>query len=173
MSNTKKSNLNSCKGRGGKFFWGAIILTAVLILVGVTISNAQCLRNQHTSHWGTGDRFQDGLFGKMFLTSDLFFKGLDLTSEQRDKLNDIFKDLVPEFTGFRNQQEVLKNRLKTVIEADQVNAEELGRVRGDYVDLLDQMSKRIVNALVEMSEVLTPEQRKAVMQFDRNETRRH
>jgi Spy/CpxP family protein refolding chaperone len=163
MSERKKSNSEKCKGRGNKFFWGAIIIIVVLIVFSILNGHASHNSDRHSSHWRGGSLSHGSLSGTIFSPSDWVFKKADLTEEQLEKIKAVLDEFTAEMKEFRVKNKDLKKQFVVALEADQVRAEDLLMIQTDYVNLFDQASSKMVDAVLKVSEGLTPEQRKDLM----------
>lgn len=85
---------------------------------------------------------------------------VDATNEQQDKLRGIVraavKDVVPAAERARNAR--LQGR--ELLAAPTINRADLEKLRAEQIGSADAVSKRIVQAIADAAEVLTPEQRK-------------
>jgi protein CpxP len=85
---------------------------------------------------------------------------VDATNEQQDKLRGIVraavKDVVPAAERARNA----RLQARDLLAAPTINRADLEKLRVEQIGSADAVSKRIVQAVADAAEVLTPEQRK-------------
>jgi len=61
---------------------------------------------------------------------------------------------------FQSARADLANQFNKAFEADQVSREELSRIQTAGLELAEQASSRMLESVIEASELLTPDQRK-------------
>jgi protein CpxP len=85
---------------------------------------------------------------------------VDATNEQQDKLRGIMraavKDVVPVAERTRNA----RLQARDLLAAPAINRADLEKLRAEQIASADAVSKRVVQAIADAAEVLTPEQRK-------------
>ena len=85
---------------------------------------------------------------------------VDATNEQQDKLRGIVraavKDVVPAAERARNA----RLQARDLLAAPAINRADLEKLRAEQIGSADAVSKRIVQAIADAAELLTPEQRK-------------
>lgn len=84
---------------------------------------------------------------------------VDATPEQQARINDIVGSLVGELYPLRGEHRETRRQLITELSRPQVDREALEKVRADGLALADSASRTLVNAVVQVSEVLSMEQR--------------
>jgi Spy/CpxP family protein refolding chaperone len=87
---------------------------------------------------------------------------LDATSDQQAKIAAIAKAAVGDLRQMREQVQAARERGLTLLTAPTVDRSALERLRTEQMTLADTASKRIVAALADASDVLSPEQRRKV-----------
>jgi len=151
------------KSRTRPILIGSLVAIALLMLVSVTAGMAGH-GDRRSSCQQSGVYFRDGLCGKAFSVPGWFFQGTDLTDEQQEKIGPILENLAASMQKYKREDEELRDRFRKSLESDRINAGELSKIRSAYVELFDQASKQMVDATLELSAVLTPQQRKQFME---------
>jgi periplasmic protein CpxP/Spy len=87
------------------------------------------------------------------------FDSVGATSDQEARAHDIvaatFKDLEP----LHGKRDALRNDVLALLKAPTIDRAAAERLRAQHVAELDTASKRLVTALADLADVLTPEQR--------------
>ncbi len=84
---------------------------------------------------------------------------IDATPEQETRINDIITSLVGDLYPLRGEHREYRRQLITELARPQVDGEALERIRADGMALANSASKTLVNAVVDVTEVLSVEQR--------------
>jgi Spy/CpxP family protein refolding chaperone len=90
---------------------------------------------------------------------DRMLDGLSATDAQRSQIKQIAEAAANDLRGQREQRRALHERMAAIFAAPTVDASAAEQVRQQQQALNDQASKRMSTAMIEMSRVLTPEQR--------------
>ncbi|MFD2184681.1 Spy/CpxP family protein refolding chaperone [Rhodoplanes azumiensis] len=85
---------------------------------------------------------------------------LDTTTEQQDKLRAIVKSAVKDVLPMREKLRTARGQAHDLLTAQTIDRAAIEKLRADNIALVDQVSKRIAQALGDAAEVLTPEQRR-------------
>ena len=84
---------------------------------------------------------------------------IDATPEQETRINAIVSALVGDLYPLRGEHRERRRQLITELARPQVDAQALERIRTDGMALANSASKTLVNAVVDVTEVLSVEQR--------------
>ena len=84
---------------------------------------------------------------------------IDASPEQETRINDIVASLVGDLYPLRGEHREYRRQLITELARPQVDAQALERIRADGMALANSASKTLVNAVVDVTEVLSVEQR--------------
>jgi Spy/CpxP family protein refolding chaperone len=84
---------------------------------------------------------------------------LDATPEQQARIDDIVTSLVGELYPLRGEHRETRRELITELSRPRVDPEALEKIRAAGLATADSASRTLVNAVVDVSEVLTVEQR--------------
>ncbi len=85
---------------------------------------------------------------------------VDATPEQREKINAIAKAAVDEVVALRKDPSGRRERILAIVKADTVDRSALEALRTEQIAVADAASKRILQAVADAADVLTPEQRR-------------
>ena len=109
---------------------------------------------------GHGHRGMDGP-GMMMggRGAERMLDGVNATDAQRTQIRQIFKAAADDMRGQREQRRALHERGLQIFSAPTVDASAAESLRQQMLQLHDQASKRRMQAMVDASQVLTPEQR--------------
>jgi protein CpxP len=97
------------------------------------------------------DRIEHGV---KYMLSDV-----DATSEQKAKVTAILQEAAKDVHGMHDQHLAAHAQIHEILTAPTIDRARLEAVRAEQLQLADQASKRIVTAIADAAEVLTPEQR--------------
>jgi protein CpxP len=87
---------------------------------------------------------------------------IDATPEQTDKLRAIARDLVKDLLPLRDARADVASRARSLLTAEKVDKAEVEKFRAEQVARMDGASKRIAQAIDDVSDVLTVEQRRKI-----------
>lgn len=85
---------------------------------------------------------------------------LSASAEQQDKLSTIAKAALKDLLPVREKMLAARKQARELLTADKVDRAALEKLRADQIATHDAASKRLVQALADAAEVLTPDQRK-------------
>lgn len=93
---------------------------------------------------------------------------VDATAEQKTKVSAIAKDALRELMPLRDQHRAARNQAVDLLTRDSIDRQALEVLRADEMRLAEQASRRVTQALADIAEAVTPEQRrKLAEQFRR------
>lgn len=90
---------------------------------------------------------------------DHLLDGLNATDAQRSQIKQIYKVAADDLKGQREQRRALHERSLQIFAAPTVDAAAAESVRQQMLQQHDQSSRRMLQAMLDASKVLTPEQR--------------
>lgn len=158
MAENKERETKRERGRGRKVFWIVVVVASLLAVV--RYSNGSMWHHHHERHTvhSTSDVKE-----RMVKKADRALNEVNATSEQRARVNDIIDGLVPEIVGFQKEREELKIRILKALEREDMTPEDLEQVRALSVSLAKKAINRSFEAILAVSDVLTPDQRKELL----------
>ena len=84
---------------------------------------------------------------------------VDATDEQREEVDALLDEIVPEVFAMKLEGRALKQRIHEALGAEQIDPVELEALRKEALVMADKASKKAVEGVLRASEILTPEQR--------------
>jgi Spy/CpxP family protein refolding chaperone len=100
------------------------------------------------------------------------FEKIDATPEQRAKLEPMVKQAAAELRPLRAQARNARREGIKLFSADNIDRGAIERLRAQQIQATDAASKRFTQALTDVAEVLTPDQRKTLAARFARHTRR-
>jgi Spy/CpxP family protein refolding chaperone len=97
--------------------------------------------------------------------TDWMLGRIEASEEQRNRVKSIVKDTMQELAPLREQHRANREAMREALQQPKVDREALERLRRAGMELADGASSRIVRALADASEVLTPEQRGRLAEY--------
>jgi periplasmic protein CpxP/Spy len=165
------------RGRRGTFL---IALVAVALVAGITGNLLSKAFGQggswHHISWHDGGVFGGPLSPAQIddridrMSKHLAIE-LDATSDQQDKVANIAKAAVADLRPLREKAHAARAQAITLLTAPTIDRSAIERLRAEQIGLAETASKRIAQALADVAEVLSPEQRRKVA--DWMASRRH
>jgi periplasmic protein CpxP/Spy len=96
---------------------------------------------------------------------DRALKQVDATDEQRQKIETVVQRLMAQHETLRAQHEQVHQEVVAILSAEKVDRARLETLRAQQVARIDQVSREIVQAVGDAADVLTPEQRKKLIDW--------
>ena len=84
---------------------------------------------------------------------------VDANADQKAKVTAILQAAATDVQGLHEQHRLAHTQIHEILAAQTIDRARLETLRADQLQLADQASKRIVTAIADAAEVLTPEQR--------------
>lgn len=89
---------------------------------------------------------------------------IDATDEQVEAVVTIARSATEDLAGLREQHHAQREALVAALAGDEVDREELERLRAEGIALAEDASTRLVTAVADAADVLTPEQRRELIE---------
>jgi protein CpxP len=170
--NFSSSPQGPAPARSGRGTLWVVALLALALVAGLT-------GNMLTTAFGQGFAFQswrDGAFvgGPLSaaqiddridrMTKHIAIE-LDATPDQQMKIASIAKAAVADLLPLRERAQAARGQAVALLTAPTIDRAAVEKLRTDQVALAESASKRVVQALADASDVLTPDQRRRVGDF--------
>lgn len=88
---------------------------------------------------------------------------IDATLDQEEKLRAIMRDLVKDLVPLRTARAEAAERARALLTQPTIDKAEIEKFRADQIAKVDGVSKRIAKAIGDAAEILTPEQRRKLV----------
>jgi len=93
---------------------------------------------------------------------------IDATKEQKDRMDKLLDGMAADFFAFQEENNALKLELIAALGADPLDRAALDELQKKGVDLFDRYTKRMVQASGDISEILTLDQRRELVDMWRD-----
>lgn len=145
---------------GSRSGWRRWLMIGSLALVSVIGVGAAVRAATGFPMWGPGRAWRGASAGEWAASrAERLLHGIDATPDQETKIKAVItaalRDLEPTRATFRDT----RGELVKILAAGQIDRAAAERLRSERIALADQVSKRMVDAVLDVAEVLTPEQR--------------
>lgn len=131
------------------------MLSGMVVAVAATFAlSAWAMPGGHGHHGMDGAGMMMGGRG-----ADRMLDGINATEAQRTQIRQIFQAAANDMKAQREQRRTLHERGLQILSAPTVDAAAAESLRQQMLQLHDQASKRRMQAMLDASQVLTPEQR--------------
>ncbi len=97
--------------------------------------------------------------------SDWVLSRVDATETQREQVSTIIQDAVIDLAPLREQHCGNHQVLIDALGREKIDREALGQLRHETMQLMETASSRLVDAVVDAAETLTPEQRRELIEL--------
>jgi len=128
----------------------------------------------HSRGFGHGDHGGGGHHGPKHLRFGIEWAlgEVDATDEQVDQIVAIAEAATADLHGLRDEHEAQREALVAAISADEVDRDALEQLRAEGIELADGASVRLVTAIADAAAILTPEQRRSLIEEHAQHRRR-
>lgn len=144
---------------------GALLTLVAARPISAAIQNAGAWHGRWAGHWGGHDAMTpEAAKEHLQVAAKWALRDIDATQEQQDQVNRIVAGAVDDL--FRLKQRHQENRVAfhAQLGGASIDRAALEEIRKSEMAVADEASKRLVQALADVSEVLTPEQRQALVE---------
>jgi len=126
-----------------------------------------CFRAGHGpgGFWRQGAYDPDMLRARIEFATDWILSRIDASDDQRQQVKGIVQATVQDLAPMREQHHQHKQTMLQALTQPSIDRMALGDIRHAEVQLAEMASERMVTALSDVAEVLTPEQRTRLAEF--------
>ncbi len=111
---------------------------------------------------GHGPESAEDVVAHMKVMADQMKSVAGVDEVQGAAIDAIVADAAPRMAAFRTEGETLREDLHAALSADDIDENEVERLRRDGIDLANRASKEGLDAVLQVRAILTPEQRATV-----------
>ncbi|MFQ5416037.1 MAG: Spy/CpxP family protein refolding chaperone [Myxococcota bacterium] len=136
----------------------SLALAALLIAAALAVAAAAGARGMWRGHHADPEVVRDHA---AFMVGRMLSR-VDATPEQVEQVRSIVDGAIGDLFELRGAGDEMRRDFAAALTAEEIDRSALETLRQQKLETVDAASKRIVTALVDISEVLTPAQREAV-----------
>ncbi|MBF0381226.1 MAG: Spy/CpxP family protein refolding chaperone [Magnetococcales bacterium] len=122
-----------------------------------------CMKGRHF-----GDHDQARMKERIDFKVDWILKDINATEQQKNQIKDIVGNSITKMQANRSQHKTMKRDLISMLSQPELDSAKLDQLRKDMLGKVETTSVSIMDSLVEISEVLTPEQRMLLVERYQN-----
>ena len=97
--------------------------------------------------------------------ADKLLNRVDATGAQRNEVDALLDELLPDVFAMKKEGRALKERIHAALQAETVDAAELENLRQEGLAIADKASKKAIEGVVRLGDILTPAQRAEIHQM--------
>jgi periplasmic protein CpxP/Spy len=137
---------------------GSSVLGVLMVLVGARAYVVAAGGGWHHG-WQGGSMTSEQIAGRIEHGVKYVLSEVDATADQKIKVTAILQAAAGDVHALRDQHFAARSEIHEIMTAPTIDRARLETVRANELQLADQASRRIVTAVADAAEVLTPEQR--------------
>jgi periplasmic protein CpxP/Spy len=145
---------------------GAVVALVTLVAaqpIAAAIQQGAGFHHRWAGHWGGGPAMSpEAAKEHLQVAAKWALRDIDASEAQQDKINAIVAGAVDDLFKLRDQHHANQLALHSQLMGATIDRAALEETRKSEMALADDASKRLVQALADISEVLTPDQRQAL-----------
>ncbi len=155
--------------RGFLYFLAGAGLMAALLVVPAAIAGGRAMGHfgAPPCFRGDGELTEDVIRDRMGFVVDRALSRVDATDDQVAQVDAVLDGLAPTVFAHRLEGLDLHEELAAALTAEQVDEQELERLRAEFVAHVDEGSALFTAALADTADILTPEQRAELLEIGR------
>jgi Spy/CpxP family protein refolding chaperone len=155
-------------GRRRAILWVSVLGASALITLiaarPITAALQQGAGFHHSwgGRWGGHAMSPEAAKEHLQIASKWMLRDIDASAEQQDRVNAIVAGAVDDLFRLRDRHQQNRDAFHAQLGGVTVDRAALEEIRKSEMGVADEASKRLVQALADVSDVLTPEQRQAL-----------
>jgi len=155
-------------GRRRAILWASLLGgSALLTLVAArpitaAIQNGGGFHHSWGGRWGGHAMSPEAAKEHLQIASKWLLRDIDASPEQQDRVNTIVAGAVDDLFRLRERHQQNRDAFHRQLGGATIDRAALEEIRKSEMGVADEASKRLVQALADVSDVLTPEQRQAL-----------
>lgn len=170
---THDATKTHCKGRWGRRGFWALLIVPVLLTAGICGARAYAQGTMGFMHGGMGGGNPEQHKAFMERRLDKMLDNIKATDSQRTAVKSIFARMFAEMAPIHQQHKALHEQIAAAFAAETVDRAAVENLRKQVPTLVDQASQVFTKALLDASQVLTPEQRQTLVKHMQEHRGRH
>lgn len=159
---SKTTKTTNGRGWGRRGFW-ALLIVPVLLAAGICGARAYADEAFGFGHGGMGAGNPEQHKAFMERRLDKMLDNVKATDSQRTAIKAIFERMFADMRPIHQQHKALHDQIAAAFAADTVDRAAVENLRKQIPTLVDQASQVFSKALLDASQVLTPEQRQTLV----------
>jgi periplasmic protein CpxP/Spy len=141
---------------------GALLTLVAARPITAAIQNSAGLHHSWGGRWGGHAMSPEAAKEHLQIASKWLLRDIDASTEQQDRVNAIVTGAVDDLFRLRERHQQNRDAFHQQIGGATIDRAALEEIRKSEMGVADEASKRLVQALADVSDVLTPEQRQAL-----------
>jgi len=141
---------------------GALVTLVAARPIAAAVQEAEQWHGRFAGHFGHHSLYPDAAREHLQVAARWALRDVDATPEQQEKVNAIVASAVTDLFALKDRHLANRDALHQQLVAEKVDRAALEETRKAEMEVADEASKRFVQAVADISDVLTPEQRQAL-----------
>ena len=162
-SPTPESAPRCCNRRRGRRGWVAIFAIAAVGLLGFAAGRSHGAPWPWPGHWGFNQPDAEEITYFVQHRINKALSKVDATPEQHAKIDAIVKGTVSDVLALKKDPGQRREKIVAILKADTIDRAALEEIRAERLAAGETASKRIVQAVADIADVLKPEQRRELL----------
>jgi len=141
---------------------GALLTLVAARPITAAIQNSAGLHHSWGGRWGGHAMSPEAAKEHLQIASKWLLRDIDASAEQQDRVSAIVTGAVDDLFRLRERHQQNRDAFHQQLGGATIDRAALEEIRKSEMGVADEASKRLVQALADVSDVLTPEQRQAL-----------
>lgn len=143
---------------------GALVTLMAARPIAAAIQQGGGFHRPWAGHWGHRAMNPEAAKEHLQIATKWALRDIDASAEQQDRVNTIVAGAVDDLFKLKQRHQDNRQAFHAQLGGASIDRAALEEIRKSEIALADEASKRLVQALADVSDVLTPEQRQALVQ---------